>query len=209
MGRALLASLAALATLGAVAVGAALVGPEDTAPPAPYVASPLSSIDTTALTVPRTAFCERVDPRAISAALDADPETSRTWTNGDRIRLDRGSDVVAEFGCSWTAGAVTARAWVFASVVTVNRARGLAKADRGCEALPGAAFGDPSVVQRCQDRDLFTSYRGLFGDAWLTCELSNVDEAARADGWCAEVARAASARDDDRTTEESASSVAR
>ena len=72
----------------------------------------------------------------------------------------------------------------------------------GCRPLPDAApFGDPSVALLCRSRGdggaLVASYRGLFGDAWLTCAVQpdaatdEADLAARADRWCAAVLGAA------------------
>ena len=54
-------------------------------------------------------------------------------------------------------------------------------------ATPGWAYGSPTSALTCGDGIML---RGLFGDAWLTCELpsTDVDLAGR---WCLAVARAA------------------
>ena len=60
-----------------------------------------------------------------------------------------------------------------------------------------ASFGRPSVGVVCRtDAGLRTSYRGLFGDAWLTCSLEGPLEreaaVARTGELCVAVAQAAS-----------------
>jgi hypothetical protein len=60
------------------------------------------------------------------------------------------------------------------------------------------AFGEPSTICRTQADGVTTyTFRGLFGDAWLTCRLvvgagqeDTLDHAGR---WCAAVATGAAA----------------
>ena len=94
------------------------------------------------------------------------------YRSGQRIRIsDDVADVVHEFGCRWTAGDGTAEAWVFVPPVTRERAAGLVR--DGCRGVDGPAFGDPSVACRTEaaGSETFT-FRGLFGDAWLSCRLT-------------------------------------
>jgi hypothetical protein len=200
--RRLVPVLVALATTAAaVGIGLVLTADDaDEAParqsPAPFAATPLAEVDTTALTVPRAGFCDAVDEREVALALGAEPTASDTWADGEEIEVAEGVvDVVQEHGCSWRAGPVSASAWVFAPPVTASRAETLGReAARGCEPIAGAAeFGTASVAVDCART---TSYRGLFGDAWLVCELTGADP-ARADGWCSAVVRAASSAADE------------
>jgi hypothetical protein len=205
--------LAAAVVLTAIAVATVVVlDPFADAPPAdredPFATTPLASVDTTGLTVPRTSFCEAVDPREVEAALGAEPDATSGYANGDEVTLADGlTDVAHEFGCAWSLDDGTAaRAWVFAPPVDRTRAQRLVRdASRvtGCESSPTPAYGAPSVATTCAaDGRTTVSYRGLFGDAWLVCELTSTgptdvtqDDAAlgeRADAWCSGVARGAS-----------------
>jgi hypothetical protein len=161
----------------------------------------LASIDTTTAVVRRGAFCDDVPDADAQADLDDTSPDLSTWANGDQ--LESSQDVSHEYGCSWTAanGSV-ASGWVFAPPVTLERAQELvasAKSQPGCTPLPGAApFGSPSVALTCTTGGTPTlSYRGLFGDAWLVCQLAApratdpAGLAATADRWCATVLQAA------------------
>lgn len=170
---------------------------------APFTTTPLEEVDTTTITVVRAGFCAGVDPREVNAALGAEPDDERGYGNGDEVTLDDGvTDVSHEFGCVWSlADGTEARAWVFAPPVDRDRARRLAREAskaEGCRAVDGPAYGDPTVALLCTDGSLSAaSYRGLFGDAWLTCELVAPDDGAegvveRTGAWCVAVARAAS-----------------
>ncbi len=166
--------------------------------------TPLTALDTAGMVVPRSAFCERVAPADAQRALGAKVASSTSYGNGDRAQLTpRVRDVAHEFGCTWTATDGTlARAWVFTPPVTLTRARQLRRtaADPGCRVLPWApAFGSPSVAVRCREPGprVRTTFSGLFGDAWLSCELDVAGRrvtglADRTGQWCVTVARAAS-----------------
>jgi pyruvate/2-oxoglutarate dehydrogenase complex dihydrolipoamide acyltransferase (E2) component len=170
--------------------------------------APLSSFDTSRLTVLRTGFCDGVADSAVEEALGAAPEQESSYANGDRVRLtEEVRDRAHEHGCVWSAGGVTAAGWVFAPPVPRATAETLIRRAQGaksCEAVPDApAYGDPSVALICTgDRGQEVSFRGLFGDAWLVCSIrtSDVspgqtpDEAVDRTGrWCVAVAKAASA----------------
>ncbi|MCW2797280.1 hypothetical protein [Nocardioides sp.] len=207
--RSFLAAVALTAT--AVTVGVAVrgeAGATGQAPSKSRPGTPLSAYDTTGVVVLRTAFCVRVPGEAVAAALGGEPDSSSSYTNGEPAELTgRLKDVSHEFSCSWvgTDGTV-ARAWVFAPPVTPARARDLvdeAVTARGCRSLDAAPpFGSPTAAALCRSgTGLQVSYRGLFGDAWLTCSIaapaSGTERAELTDRtgrWCVAVARAASDR---------------
>lgn len=191
-----------LATAAAVLVAGLLVGCEDDASrtdvaPTTPAATPLAEVATDTVTVARDAFCERVAPAAVESALGAAPDDAATWANGERARLaPRLTDVAHEYGCAWSAGDSSARAWVFAPPVTAAQAEGLRSERtraRGCAPVPDApGFGTHDVAVRCEDA---VGFHGLFGDAWLSCSLeaSGTDLLERAEQWCATVLQAATA----------------
>ena len=158
------------------------------------------------LTVPRAGFCDGVDAREVTAALGEEAADVRGYENGDEVTLADGiTDVAHEFGCVWSAAdGSEARAWVFAPPVDADRAQDMVRdAGRaaGCQSSPTPAYGAPSVGLTCTGQGgTRASYRGLFGDAWLTCELTSPDPAVdpaelreRAGAWCVGVARGAAA----------------
>ncbi|GAA1964698.1 hypothetical protein GCM10009798_26150 [Nocardioides panacihumi] len=196
--------LAVAATGAAITVGVVRDSPRPAAPSASTgpttqpLATGLGSVDTSTAAVRRGPFCDAVPGADVQAAVDDPSPSAATWSNGDQ--LGSGTDVAHEYGCSWTAPAGTAASgWVFAPPVTVQRAQELvasAKSRPGCKPLPGAAtFGSPSIALTCTTGGKTTlSYRGLFGDAWLVCQLAGsraTDPADVADRWCASVLRSA------------------
>jgi hypothetical protein len=200
LSRALLALLVAVVVTGAaVTVGVVLHSPAPTHPTTTRpLATRLSSVDTTTAAVRRGPFCDAVPGADVHAAVDGTSPEERTWSNGDQLGASK--DVAHEYGCSWTApGGAAASAWVFAPPVTVQRAQELAasaRAQPGCTPISGAAaFGTPSIALSCvADGRTTLSYRGLFGDAWLVCQLAGsqaTDPADTADRWCASVLDAA------------------
>jgi hypothetical protein len=175
----------------------------DPAPPSPEpdLGTPLAKLATETITVARGPWCEEIPAEAVERAVGTTSFEATTWASGDRVRVADGArDVVHEDGCAFTAeDGSTARTWVFAPPVTPSRARSLVSASseaEGCRPVPGAAaFGTPSVALLCTaDGQTEASYRGLFGDAWLTCALRvrlgepEAELAERADRWCAAVA---------------------
>ena len=199
--RATLAVVATLliALLGAGCSGSADSGPEPTAAPSEAVdeGTPLADVDTTSLVVARAPFCDAVDPAAVARALGEEPAEGSAYRSGQRIKLSDGvADVVHEFGCRWTAGDGVAEAWVFVPPVTRERAADLVRS--GCGGVQDPAFGEPSTICRTQADGVTTyTFRGLFGDAWLTCRLvvgaGQEETLDRAGRWCAAVATGASA----------------
>jgi len=207
MRRSVLVAVAAVVVTGAGVAAGTLVLGDDADPPtgAPFSTTPLESFDTTTVTVARERFCDDVDPRQVAAALGAEPSAEDSYDNGDEVALADGvTDVAHEFGCTWTADDGTeARAWVFAPPVDPSRAKKLVNGEIRrvtCDYAGGPAYGDPTLAMMCVDESGTTaSYRGLFGDAWLTCELAvpdaTADQAAlreRTGAWCAGVALGAS-----------------
>jgi hypothetical protein len=191
-----------IALLGAGCSESATSGPEPTAAPSRTVdeGTPLADVDTTSLVVARAPFCDAVDPTAVARALGEEPAEGSAYRSGQRIKLSDGTrgdvaDVVHEFGCRWTAGDGVAEAWVFVPPVTRERATDLVRT--GCHGVQDPAFGEPSAICRTQADGVATyTFRGLFGDAWLTCRLAlgagqreTLDRAGR---WCAAVATGAS-----------------
>jgi len=186
-----------VALLGAACSGSADSGPEPTAAPSEAVdeGTPLADVDTTGLVVARAPFCDAVDPSAVARALGEEPAEGSAYRSGQRIKLsDDVADVVHEFGCRWSAGDGVAEAWVFVPPISRERAADLVRT--GCRGVQDPAFGEPSTICRTQADGVATyTFRGLFGDAWLTCRLvvgADQDETLdRAGRWCAAVATGA------------------
>ena len=202
---AILVASAVAVTVVMVGGGVVALGRDDDEPtPAEesFTTTPLSEFDATGLVVARGPFCDAVDDRQVSAVLDGDPADSSSWENGDTIDVGNGvEDVAHEFGCRYTAEDGTiAQAWVFAPPVDGAGAQRLVKAAgkaTGCEAGSGPAFGAPTLALTCtKDGVARASYRGLFGDAWLVCEVARPagadwDVVDRAGRWCVGALQAA------------------
>lgn len=168
--------------------------------------TPLTAYDTRGVAVARTHFCDRISRPAVKDALGGKPVDATAWDNGETARLtDEVEDVAHEYGCAYRGkGGAEAQAWLFAPPVTGDRAQDLVTAARGadgCAAAPDApAFGDPSVALECtEDAQATTSFRGLFGDAWLACSVTGSadegeDRVALAGRWCVQVVEAARVR---------------
>lgn len=211
--------LAALLTLAPLAIGVAVAGDPTPAPAVrPYVATSLEDFDTARAVVRRGAFCDRLPAAASRAALGARSAVTAYGNGQDVPALPGlpGGEVSHEFGCVFApadvaadsaaqAGAVQAKAWVFAPPVDAARAQALAAADTGSPAAgctprtDAPAYGTPSAALLCAtDAARTATYRGLFGDAWLGCSLTLPVAVAedelleRAGTWCVSVARAAS-----------------
>lgn len=207
--------VAVLLLAAAVVMGVVVLGGDDDAPdepaasPSTPTSTPLADYDTLAVAVAREPFCEAVEPGAVTEALGAEPTGVRTWADGEQVRLPGGGrDVAHEFGCRWAVDGAVASAWVFAPPVTRPQATGLARTARaveGCAPVPGARpYGLPTLAATCRVEGrrgaaagVEVSYRGLFGDAWLTCTLevpgASPDEALadRAGRFCVAVLEAA------------------
>lgn len=196
------APLAAWLVLGLLLTGCTGAAPSRSpvAPASSAEPTTLASYDAQGARAVRGRFCDRVSPTGIEHALGEAAEHRDSWENGDRVRLPDGTrDRIHEYGCSWTAPDGTrARAWVFAPPVSRARARSLAEETRGkrCRPVSGQPFGKPSAAVSCRvgGGERMVRFAGLFGDGWLTCELTDraVDVAA-ASAWCVTVLEAARA----------------
>ncbi len=161
-------------------------------------AATLEDLDPASLAVRRAPFCSALDPAAVEAALGSPVSGTADYSSGDQARITEGiEDVAHEYACTVAAeGGTVARAWVFAPPVSEAWAKGLASASlRGCRAEAAPSFGRPAAAWRC-DRDGRPAIRlaGLFGDAWLSCEVQAREAAALADAvdrWCATAVSAA------------------
>jgi hypothetical protein len=176
----------------------------DTSDQAPKAAvgTPLRSYATDNIRVARADFCEQIDPLGVERALATKVAETNHYGNGEKAELTPSvTDIAHEFNCTYRAADGTvARGWVFAPPVTTNGAAKLVRRSQkepGCRRLPDAAtFGNPSTATMCQPGGVTVlSFRGLFGDAWLSCSLSvpsAPDELTDRTGrWCVEVAKAA------------------
>ncbi len=195
--RPVLFGFAALLTLG---VMAGCSEDEKTAPkPAP---TPIASLNTVEMELPRIEFCQLVSDAAVEDALGGKPASDSSYGNGDEVAVAGvGEDVVHEIGCSWAGeNGTTARAWVFARPVAPDFARSViasGKKTDGCRTIAGPPYGEPAATQLCRlaGGEQRLRHAGLFGQTWLTCDLAatDVDQAAlreRTDAWCSEVVNA-------------------
>ncbi|RJS45161.1 hypothetical protein [Nocardioides cavernaquae] len=110
----------------------------------------------------------------MAAAVD-EPDATRHYANGE-LSPDTG-DIAHEYGCIFDGETgLTAKAWVFAPPVTPDEAtRLVAEAGkvRGCQPVDPHDFGSPAVGTLCRTSTTTTvTYRGLFGDAWLSCSIT-------------------------------------
>lgn len=171
---------------------------ESGAKPAPAKPTPIGELQTGSMIIPRQAFCEQIPATAVQAAIKGIVDNAREWKNGEEGKT---GDVGQEFGCEWkSADGLEARAWVYARPVTQKFAREvIAKTARRplCTAQPPPKFGAPSQLQVCRlgGGVLRVRHAGLFGDTFLTCEVSEPTAdrrqlRARAGTWCVDVATA-------------------
>lgn len=175
-------------------------GPSET-PRAPEAKpTPIARLNTASLDLPRVKYCDLITPAAVKEALGAKAVASDSWANGEVAAVDgASSDVTHEFGCRFTADTAAAETWVFARPVNDAFARSvIAKTAKrpGCTSVAGPLFGSPSQQQTCTLPAGVTRVRfaGLFGQTWLTCQVSAPLPAAevtsRAGAWCVEIANA-------------------
>lgn len=163
--------------------------------------------------VPNAAVHDALDSTTFAVSSYGNGDTAPVSTDDN--------DVVHELACSYTPGSgssaaapsgtptpspsgsptggsagTSARAWMFGSPVDRSLARTVirdARARHGCRVVTGAApFGDPTMLQTCRGQgEVRVRYAGLFGDTWLTCEVSAPAPAeqvtARAGAWCVAV----------------------
>jgi hypothetical protein len=179
-------------------------GSEDKkAAPRSAAPTPIGKLDTAAVRLTRSEFCDRVSAAAVRRALAGKAEADQHWGNGDPAPTGAGSsgDVTHELGCAWTGAAgAAARAWVFARPVDAGFAQSLvsqAGRQSGCQAGAASVFGSPALLQTCTQAGGIQRVRraGLFGDTWLTCELAGpAGVRSRLDDWCAAVVAALDTR---------------
>lgn len=185
-----MAVIAVVVTAAAVVAGVLLTrSPNTPAPPAAPLSTPLSAVDTTTLVVRRESFCGNVSAADLAAALGGPAHASTSYAPGQRAQLGGTQDVADEHGCRWTGPhGAHAAAWVFAPPVTPQWAQQLA-ADRpaGCRPIQAPAYGRPTSAYSCGGA---ITLSGLFGDAWLSCQL-HTDDRDLVGRWCVAVARAA------------------
>lgn len=190
--------LAVLGTLALLGVGGCAGARPPAAAPTP-APTPIARLNTAEMSIPRIDFCTLVPAQAVRQALRAKPSTSQGWGNGDQTGVPgEGRQVVAEHGCAWSAGAASARAWIYAPPVGAALARAVAQQaahERDCHDVNGPAFGTPSVVQVCSaSGSQRVRHAGLFTDTWLSCEVGDQAPVAqvrrRADAWCVAIATA-------------------
>lgn len=183
--------------LTAIAVGVGVLTLKDGEPEVPEVKGDLSTTDTTVMHVRRGAFCDRVSAKDATEALGGAASEKKAYGDGEQTAISSEvNDVAQEYGCIWTGpegSGTSARAWVFAPPVTLDWATQMTKSvPKGCKAASTPAYGKPSVTLTCTDGKSRPTvvYRGLFGDAWLSCELTGkAGEATatvqkRASRWC-------------------------
>ena len=171
--------------------------PTSTPTPRP---TPIAKLDVAAIRVARVGFCNQVPAPAVRRALGAKPEADMHWGNGDPLPRDSTTattgDLTHELGCAWTGpSGSAARAWVFGRPTTAAFAQTLvtqAGKQPGCKAEPTNVFGKPALLQTCDLPGGVQRVRraGLFGDSWVTCEVSGPtapDLPTRTDAWCGAV----------------------
>ena len=198
---------AAAAALTLVLTGCSSGADEPAAPEA--APTPIANLNSGAMQIPRIDFCRRIGSSAVEEALGGEPNHADSYGNGDEAPvLESGaSDVMQELGCEWrTDDGRVARAWVFARPVTKDFATRIVRGANGgksCERAARPTFGTPSYAQTCAVPNDVQRVRraGLFGQTWLTCELTapgaddaaagdTTDLAERTNAWCVEVANA-------------------
>ncbi len=203
---ALVAVVAAAVTVAATfwwPDGSQPAGSPSPASPAPSPSRGDAPLDLSDLPISRDLSCDALDDPAVAAALGGEVTARDGYTDGDRVEVAPGvSDVAHETSCSFATGEARAQVWVFTAPVSTAAARDLVRdrrRERGCT-FPdlSTGFGTPGLVSVCTDtgpdRSVSTTLSGLFGDAWLSCRLSQqgapIPDAvvARADRWCVHVA---------------------
>lgn len=168
------------------------------------VATPISELRTDDLSLVRVEFCDLVDRAAVRRALAGAARSATSWGNGDPVPGGSPGDIGHEVGCAWKgSGGRTARAWVFARPVSESFATSLvaSTADQArCRVVDGPRFGSPTVSQVCSLTQpgvpggiTRVRYAGLFGDTWLTCEVTGPraersQVKVRSAAWCVSIA---------------------
>ena len=197
------ASLPALLLTGALLLaGCSSEAPKSAPTPEPSPTA-IADLNTAGMEVARIDFCKLVPAEAVSAAVGGKTSDAAAYGNGDVEPLSGVSkQVLHEIGCVWQGeDDVTARAWLFARPVEAGFARRVvAEAGRtkGCQVVDGPGFGKPAYSQECTRAagEQRVRHAGLFGQSWLSCEITApsgaevTDLRSRTDAWCVEVANA-------------------
>ncbi len=150
-------------------------------------------------------FCDRIDARAVAAAVGEEPTTAH-YGNGERAELADGIvDVAHEFGCVFTAAdGIRARAWVAVPPITPEQAARLSPG-KGCHD-EGDGLGEHGFAATCTTkRGTTATLAGLYTDTWFGCSLTEPEDAAsdspeqealqeRLGAWCASAVQAAATR---------------
>lgn len=177
-------------------------------PDASPSASPtaLESLDLSEVPVARQPFCDALRRDDVRTALGGRVRGTAHYVSGQQAWLAPGlRDVAHEYDCTYRGARGEARAWVFAAPVHRTQALSITQdaLDRpDCRLVPRApTFGRPGVTTDCPaagGAGRTVASRGLFGDAWLTCQLTSRDPepdvVRRAEQWCVTVATTAGAR---------------
>ena len=166
----------------------------------------LQSVDLSGVPVARRPFCDALQPDDVRSALGGPERSTAHYVPGQQASLAPGlRDVAHEYDCTFRGAGAEARAWVFAAPVRRPLALSItqdALGRPGCRLVPRApTFGRPGVTTDCPaagGAGRTVASRGLFGDAWLTCQLTSRDAepdvVRRAEQWCVTVATTAGAR---------------
>lgn len=205
--------LALVAVVALAVTGAALLfGPAADAPVAddpgqrPSPGPSTAELDLSNLPMTRTLTCDAVEDSALATALGGAASSRESYVSGDRVEIAPGvTDTAHENLCGFASAGARARVWVFAAPVRTPQARRLVRDVRSTPrcTFPAAAagFGTPGLTSVCtRGDDEVVTLRGLFGDAWLSCELSVSGETGpdavrtRANRWCVHVATTLGAR---------------
>lgn len=196
-----------------LAVTGCTSSPEPEAGPSPSASEPpVSRVDLSGLPVARAAFCDLLDQESIGDALGGTVIGTDHYDNGDEVNITPDlEDISHEFNCTYYgAPPAKARVWVFARPVLEPEARSLvreARRDGGCSFPDTVGFGSPYVASVCRadtdQRAVRVRLQGLFGDSWLSCELTRPGSAkegrteqavAAAEQWCTDVVTTIGAR---------------
>lgn len=216
--RAPLALAAVALTAILVTVAAATLWPDRAATPERAAAGPSPSaptsearLDLANLPIRRTLDCSAIDDEKVRLAIAWQVTHRDSYRNGDRAEVAPGvTDIAHEDGCVFGGDDTEARVWVFSAPVGTSEAQSLvreARREPGCTSPDiTTSFGSPDLVDVCRARDaagrraVVATLRGLFGDAWLSCQVSDAGDAnpddvvSRAEQWCVHVATTLGAR---------------
>jgi hypothetical protein len=172
--------------------------PQDAGATASTASSAMPSVvepDLSGVTVPRADVCGLLAEEDVERALGGPVADTAHYDNGEPFEVTRGRvDISHEYGCLFEGDdATVARTWIFARPVRKPEARTLvrrARRERGCAFPEPLVLGTPGLTSVCEEPGprsergplLRTRLAGLFGDTWLTCEISEPLQASGAGG---------------------------